>query len=116
MGHLLPQIPGCPAHAVVDPIVLGDVAPTAGAALGAKQLFQPLIAEHQHGIGMDHQLGPFGGHAPLLQFFRAQQMQKIFPAIAFDALIQVGWAEQCAALGTPVTSNVDTTDQMISRF
>ena len=56
------------------------------------------------------------GNAPLLQFFRALQMQKIFPAIAFDALIRVGWAEQGAALGTPVTSNVDTTDRMISRF
>ena len=116
MGHLLPQIPRCPADAVVDPVMFGDVAPTAGATHGAKQLFQPLIAEHQHGLGIDHQLGPFGGHATLLQFFRAQQMQKIFPAIAFDALIRVGWAEQGAALGTPVTSNVDTTDRMISRF
>ena len=56
------------------------------------------------------------GHAPLLQFFWAQPMQKIFSAIAFDALIRVGWAEQGTALGTPVTSNVDTTDRMISRF
>ena len=74
MGHLLPQIPRCPAHAVVDPIVLDDVAPLACAALGAKQLFQLLVAEHQHGIGMDHQPGLLAGHAPLLEFFWAQQV------------------------------------------
>ena len=79
--------------------MLGDVAPTAGAALGAKQLLQSFVAEHQHGIGIDHQPGLFAGHAPLLQFFWAQQMQKIFSAIAFNALIRMCRAEQGTVLG-----------------
>jgi hypothetical protein len=34
------------------------------------------------------------GHAALLQFFRAQQVQKKLLAVAFDALFWVGGAKQ----------------------
>ena len=116
MGYLFRQLPRCLAHAVLHPIVFGDVALTAGAALWAKQLFQPLVTEHQHGIGIDHKPGLFTGHAPLLQFFWAQQMQKIFSAIALNALIGVGRAEQGTALGSAITSCCGTTDWMLSTF
>ena len=40
MGHLLPELTGCPAHRVLHAVVLGDVAPAAAAALRAEQLLQ----------------------------------------------------------------------------
>ena len=54
MGDLLPQIRRFSVHAVVDPVMVGDLAPTAGAALWVKQFFKLLVAKHQHGIGIDH--------------------------------------------------------------
>ena len=54
MGHLLLMIPWCPVQAVPHLIGLGDVAPTAGAALGAKQLFEPFVAQHQYGVGIEN--------------------------------------------------------------
>ena len=68
MGDLLPQIRRFSVHAVVDPVMVGDLAPTAGAALWVKQFLKLIVAKHQHGIGIDHQPGLFAGHVPLLQF------------------------------------------------
>ena len=82
MGYSLPKILWCPAHAVLHPSLLGDVVSASVAALGAQQLFESLVAERQHGIVIDHQPGLLAGYAQLLQFFGAQQMQKIFSPIA----------------------------------
>ena len=74
MGHLLPELTGCPAHRVLHAVVLGDVAPAAAAALRAEQLLQPFIAEHQHRIGLNHEQGPLVVHAALPQFLRLEEM------------------------------------------
>ena len=95
--HLLPQLPGGPTHRVQHPIVLVHMAPAAAAALRAEQLLQPFVAEHQNGIGLDHQPGPSPTHPPLAQLLGAEQVQKVLAAIALDPLLRVGGTEQFAA-------------------
>ncbi len=84
----------------------GDVAPVAAAALRTKKLFQPLVAEHQHRIGLDHQLCPFVAQAPRLQFLRREQMQEILLAIALYPLLRVGRAEQLPPLRPAVSAGL----------
>ena len=74
-------------------IVLCDVAPTAVTALRAEQLFKPFITDHLHGVGPDRKLRLAGVHAPLTQLLGCQQVQKILFAIAFNALVVMGWAQ-----------------------
>jgi len=64
MGHLQPQTPRRQAHHVHLPVVSGDVVQTADAAVRAEQLFKLFIAEHHHGVSLDHQLFPTVAHAP----------------------------------------------------
>jgi len=99
MGHLLPQIPRSPAHRVFHPVVFGDVAPAAPSALRAEQLLQPFIAEYQHRVSLDHQLGPSVAHAPFPQLLRREQVEVILLAIALDSLLWMGWAEQLTPMG-----------------
>jgi len=40
----------------------------------------------------------------MLQLLRREQVQEIFSAIAFDALLGMGWAEQLATLWPPMAS------------
>ncbi len=93
MGHLLPEVARRPAHRVQHPVDPGDMAPAAAAALRAEQLLQPFIAEHQHRIGLNHQLRPFVAHAPRLQLLRREQMQEILLAVALYPLLRMGRAE-----------------------
>jgi hypothetical protein len=79
---------------VLNAVVLDHMAPAAAAALWAEQLLKPFMAQHQHRVGLNHQAGPLVGHAPLLKLLRAQQVQKILLAVAFDALFWVGGAKQ----------------------
>jgi len=104
MGHLLPQVPRRPAHRVLHAAVFGDVAPAAAAALWAEQLLQPFIAENQHRVGLKHQLGLSVAHTPLLQLLWRQQVQKILLAIALNALLRMGWAEQLSPLRPSIAS------------
>ena len=104
MGDLLPEFPRRPAqlmHHSVDP---GDVAPAARAALRAEQLLQPLVAEHQHGVGLDHQLGRFVGHAPGFELLRAQQVQEVLLAVALDPLIRMPRTEQLSPFWSAVSA------------
>ena len=71
---MLSEIPLFPAHRVANPVLLDYMASAASVALGAEQLFEPIVAQHQHRLGDDDQLRFFGSHAPLLQLFRLQQM------------------------------------------
>ena len=89
MRHLLPELPRCPPHRVLHAIVLSHMAPAARAALRAIQLLKPFVAEYQHWIGLDHELGGFMRHAPGLELFRLEQMQKVLLAIAFQDSIQL---------------------------
>ncbi len=98
VGHLLPEVTRGPAHRVQHPVDQGDMAPAAAAALRAEQLLKPFIAEHQHRIGLDHQLCPFVAHPPRLQLLRREQMQEILFAVALNPLFRVGRAEQLTPL------------------
>jgi hypothetical protein len=91
--HLLPEVARGPAHRVQHPLDPGDMAPAAAAALRAEQLFQPFVAEHQHRIGLDHQLCPFVAHPPRLQLLRREQMQEKLLPVALNPLLRVGRAE-----------------------
>jgi len=104
MGYLLPQIPRSPAHRVLHPVLFGDVAPAAAAALRTEQLLQPFIAEHQYRIGLNQQLRLAVAHAPLLQLLRRDQVQEIFFAVAFNVLVRMCRAEQLAPSWPPVAS------------
>ena len=72
MGHLLPELLGCPAHRVLIRGMFDDVAPMVAAALFAEQLFKPLVAYDKHWISMNHKSCGFGSHATLLQCFCTQ--------------------------------------------
>jgi hypothetical protein len=74
------------------------MAPAPAAALRAEQLLHPFVAEHQHRIGLDHQLRPFVTHPPRLQLLRREQMQEILLAVALNPLFRVGWSEQLPPL------------------
>ena len=104
MGDLLPEVLWCPAHGVLHAVVLDHMAPATRAALRAEQLLKPFVAEYQHWIGLDHQLGGFVRYTPGLELFRLEQMQKVLLAIAFDALLGVGRAKQLPFLGPAVAS------------
>ncbi len=106
MGHLLPQLPRRPVHFVQHPVDPLDMAPAAAAALRAEQLLQPFIAEHQHRIGLNHQLCSFVAHAPCLQLLRREQMQKILLAVPLDPLLRVGRAEQLTPLWSAVAAGL----------
>ena len=104
MRDLLPQLPRRPAHLMHHSVDPGDVAPAARAALRAEQLLQSLVAQHQHRVGLDHQLGRFVGHAPGFELFRPQQVQEVLLAVAVDLLLRVGWAEQLSPAGSSVSA------------
>ena len=104
MGDLLPEIPGCPAHGVLHAVVLDHVAPVTRAAPLAEQLLKPFVAEYQHWLGLDHQLGGFVGHPPRPELLGAQQMQEKLLAIALKALLGVGGAEELPFLRPSVAA------------
>ena len=79
-------------------VVAHHMAPAAGAALRAEQLLQPLVAEHQHRVGLDHQSRPLVAHAPLPEFLRLQQVQVVLAAVAGNGRVRVHRAEQDASL------------------
>jgi hypothetical protein len=106
MGHLLPQVARGPEHRVQHPVDPFDMAPAAATALRAEQLLQPFVAEHQHRIGLDHQLRPVVAHAPSFQLFRREQMQEILLPVALDPLLRMGWAEQLPLLRPAVTAGL----------
>ena len=99
MGHLLPQLPRCPAHRVPHRIVFDHMAPTAVAAFRAEQLLQPFVAQHQHRVGVEDQQRLLCRNAALLKLLRLQQMQVILLAVALEQLVRMGRAEQLTALG-----------------
>ena len=104
VGHLLPQLPWRPAHRVLYPVVLGYVAPAVATTNWAEQLFKKLVADHQHRIGLDHQLGSLIRHASGLELLAGEQVQEVLPAIALDALLRVGRAAKLPPLWPPRTA------------
>jgi len=104
MGHLLPPLRRRQAHRVLHTAVFGDVSPAAAAALRAEQLLQPFVAEHLHWIGLNQQLSLSVAHATMLQLLRREQAQETFLAVAFNALLGMGRAEQLATLWPQIAS------------
>lgn len=109
VGHLLPELPWCPSHAVLMLAVADNVAPVAGATFRAKELLQPLVIEYQYRIGLYHKSGSFVAHAPLFELFRCQQMEVILPAIAAQLLLRVSRAAQVTTLGPPACPRLSST-------
>ncbi len=106
MGDLLPQMLGCSAYGVLIGGMFGDVIPVVGSTLFAEQLLKPLVAQHKHWIGIDHEACRFCGHAPLLQGFCAQQMQIVFFPIPSKDLVLVHWANKLPAFRSPVATGL----------
>ena len=75
------------------------MAPAAGAAGRAEELLEPLIAQHQHRICLDHQPGLLIGHAPGLKLLSGEQVQEVLLAVALNSLLRMGRAEELAPLG-----------------
>jgi hypothetical protein len=74
------------------------------AAAGAEQLFESFVAQHQHRVGVDHEAGFPVVHATGLELLRGEQMEEMLAAVAFDALLGVGRAEQFSPLGPTVAA------------
>ena len=102
MSYLRPELTWGPAHAVLNPVVLGDVAPAGTPALRAEQLFQPLIAEYKHRIGLENQARSLVAHTATLQLLWGEQVQEVFASVPFNALLRVSRATQVAPPGAPV--------------
>lgn len=94
VSHLLPEITGSPSHAVPHPIVLGDVAPAGATTLRTEELFKPFITEDQHRVSLNQQTRFFIIQAPLLELLRREEVEEILLAIAFNALLGMGWTAQ----------------------
>ena len=90
---------GRPANGVLIGGMFGDVIPVVGSTLFAEQLLKPLVAQHKHWIGIDHESCRFGGHTPLLQRFSAQQMQIVFFSISAKDLVLVTGQTSCLPFG-----------------
>lgn len=99
MGYLLPEFPRGPARQVLAFPVFAHMAPAAAAAGGAKQFFEPLIAQHEHWVGLDHEFGLLFGHAASSELFSAEQVQVIFFSGSTDTLLRMGRAKELAAPG-----------------
>lgn len=72
------------------------MAPTYLLATEAIQILKPLVGKHQHVMSLKHQAGFAGRHAPLLQLFGRQQVQKVFLTVAQQGNIGMGWTGQKA--------------------
>ena len=99
MGHLLPQLPGRPFNGVLHSVVFDHVAPMALATFGAKQRFQPLMAEHKHGEGIDDQPSFFGCNSAQYQLLRLKQMQVVLFPVPLNLLVWVRRTEELTLFG-----------------
>ena len=103
MRDLLLELSRRPAQLMHNSVDPGDLAPVAPAALRAEQLLQPHVAQHQHWMGLDHQLGCLVGHAPRFEPVRAHLVQELLLSVSLDQLLGVRWAEQLAPAGSAVS-------------
>jgi hypothetical protein len=69
------------------------------ATFGAKQRFQPFMAEYKHWIGIDDQLCFFGRNTPHHQLFWLKQVQVILFPVSLNRLVWVRRTEQRTLFG-----------------
>jgi hypothetical protein len=81
------------------------VAPMALATFGAKQRFQPFMAEHKHWEGIDDQPSFFGPHAAPNQLLRLKQMQVVLLSVPLNLLVGVRRTEQRTLFGPSLATN-----------
>ena len=111
MSHLLPELPAGPVHRMTDAVVADHMTPVAHPAFRAIQLLQPFVAQHQDGVGLEDLAGLLLGDTPLQQLLHALEVQVVLAAVALDALLGTGRAEQLPAPGAaPGEQTVGSTD------
>ena len=69
------------------------------ATFGAIQRFQPFMAEHKHGEGIDDQPSFLGRNAPSNQLLRQKQMQLVLLSVPLNLLVRVRRTEQLTFFG-----------------
>ena len=70
------------------------------ATFGAIQRFQPFIAEHKHGKGIDEQPSFLGRDAAQYELLRLKQMQVVLLAVPLNLLVWMRRTEQLTLLGS----------------
>ena len=69
------------------------------ATFGAKQRFQPLMAEHKHGEGIDDQPSFFGCNSAQYQLLLLKQMQVVLFPVPLNRLVWVRRTEELTLFG-----------------
>ena len=88
-GHLLPELPGSPAHGMQHGIVVQHMAPAGRSTCNAEELLQPFIAEREHRLSGDHQPGLTRWHAALAQLLGTEEIEEIAASTPSKGLIGV---------------------------
>ena len=74
------------------------------ATFGAKQIFQPFMAEHKHWKDIDDQPSFLGRNAPQYQLLRLKQMQVELLDVPLNLLVWVCRTEQRTLFGPPLAT------------
>ena len=75
------------------------------ATFGAIERFQPFMAEHKHGKGIDDQPSLLGRNAAQYQLLRLKQMEVILLAVPLNLLVWVRRTEQRTPFGSSLAVN-----------
>ena len=75
------------------------------ATFGAIERFQPFMAEHKHGKGIDDQPSFLGRNAAQYQLLRLKQMEVILLAVPLNLLVWVRRTEQRTPFGSSLAIN-----------
>ena len=74
------------------------------ATFGAIQRFQPFMAEHKHGKGIDDQPSFLGRNAAQYELLRLKQMQVVLLAVPLNLLVWVSRTEQLTLFGSSLAT------------
>ena len=69
------------------------------ATFGAIQRFQPFMAEHKHGEGIDDQPSFLGRNAAQYELLRLKQMQVVLLSVPLNLLVWVSRTEELTLFG-----------------
>jgi hypothetical protein len=66
--------------------MLGDMTPTTCSTLRTKEFFQPLVAQDQYWVSIDHKFCLLVRHTTMTKFFGCEQMQEILFTVTLNPL------------------------------
>ena len=81
------------------------IAPMALATFGAKQRFQPLMAEHKYWKGIDNQPSFLGGNTPQYQLLWLKQMEVVLFSVPLNVLVWVRRTKELTLFGSSLATN-----------